>query len=65
MSITEVRDPELDAACAALTVFSEFGIPPDVQELLVMGNPKMGIKPGALSKAVKAILKGFAARSVT
>ena len=59
MSITEVHDPELDAACAALAVLTEFGIPPDIQELLVMGNPKMGIKPGALSKAEKAILNGY------
>jgi len=47
------------AATAALTALAEHGIPPDVQELLVVGNPDRGIAPGALSKAVKAVLTAY------
>jgi len=43
-------------ASAALVALAEHGIPADLQELLVYGNPDRGISPGALSKAVQAIL---------
>jgi hypothetical protein len=47
---------EMYAAAAALSALTKHGIPPDVQELLVYGNPSRGIEPGALSETVKAIL---------
>jgi hypothetical protein len=47
---------ELEMATAALVALAEHGIPSDIQELLVLGNPDYGIAPGALSKAVRAIL---------
>lgn len=47
---------ELEMASAALIALTDHGIPPDVQELLVYGNPELGIAPGALSKAVQAVL---------
>jgi hypothetical protein len=39
---------------AAVTALAEAGIDPDVQELLVAGNPRRGVAPGALAKALKA-----------
>jgi hypothetical protein len=44
-------------AVDALTALAVAGIPPDVQELLVYGDPVRGIAPGALSKACAAIWK--------
>jgi hypothetical protein len=49
--MTSITD---DAHIAALTALAEAGIEPDVQELLVAGNPSRGIAPGALTKALKA-----------
>ena len=48
------------AAAAALVALTEHHIPPDVQELLVYGNPDYGIRPGALSKAICAVLRSVA-----
>lgn len=39
---------------APLVALAEAGIPPDVQELLVQGDPMRGISPGALAKAIDA-----------
>lgn len=39
---------------AALLALAEANIPPDVQELLVHGDPMRGIPPGALAKALMA-----------
>lgn len=63
MSLTEVYDRELDATIAVLTVLAEQNVPPDIQELLVHGNVKLGVKPGALSKAIKAAFKAIDASS--
>jgi hypothetical protein len=49
-------DDSLTAATAALVTLAEKGIPTDIQELLVYGNPERGIAPGALSAAIKAVL---------
>lgn len=38
--------------CAALVILAECNIPPDVQELLVRGDPVRGIPPGSLRKAI-------------
>jgi hypothetical protein len=46
---------DLELATAAIVTLTEHGIPPDVQELLVYGNPSRGIAPGALSKAIRAV----------
>lgn len=40
---------------AFLVALAEAGIPADLQEVLVHGNPSLGIPPGALSKALAAI----------
>ena len=42
---------------AALTTLAERGIPADIQEMLVSGNPDRGIAPGALAYALKAALR--------
>lgn len=47
---------ELEMTTAALVALAEHGIPPDIQELLVHGNPSQGIAPGALGKAIRVIL---------
>lgn len=41
---------------AAVTALAEVGVPTDVQELLVAGNPDLGIPPAALAKALEAAL---------
>jgi hypothetical protein len=50
-----MTDDRYDAAVKVLTILTTHGIPPDVQELLVYGNPSQGIAPGALSKAIAAL----------
>lgn len=42
------------AKVAALVQLAEAGIPPDIQELLTLGNPMKGVAPGALWKAIAA-----------
>ena len=59
MSVTEVHDIELDAATAALMVMAEHNVPPDIQELLVFGNPILGVPEGVMSKVIKAVLVTF------
>jgi len=43
-----------DAETAAVISLAKMNIPPDVQELLVRGDPKQDIKPGALRRALLA-----------
>lgn len=40
----------------ALVHLAHAGIPSDVQELLIRGNPDRGIAPGALRHAIGAVL---------
>lgn len=49
----------LDAATAALISLTEAGIPTDVQELLIVGDPSRGIAPGSLSKAIATVLRSL------
>ncbi len=41
----------------AVLRLAQFGIPPDVQELLVFGNVGLGVPPGALLAAMNAALE--------
>lgn len=43
---------KLDQTTAAMVALAEAGIPTDVQELLVRGDPDRGIAPGAITKAL-------------
>ena len=56
------RDPTDTAAdtAQALTVLAQCNIPPDIQELLVRGDPMRGIAPGALSKAIEEVIGFYA-----
>ncbi|NKC03326.1 hypothetical protein HED55_08195 [Ochrobactrum haematophilum] len=49
----------LDAATAALISLTEAGIPTDVHELLIVGDPSRGIAPGSLSKAIATVLRSL------
>ena len=49
-------DVDSDAAVAALISLATDNIPPDVQELLVHGDPQRDIRPGALSRAIRSVL---------
>lgn len=40
-----------ELAVGVLAALAQAGIPPDIQKLLVDGDPTRGIAPGALSKA--------------
>lgn len=40
---------------AALLALAQHGIPPDIQELLLAGDPTRGIAPGALRAALDAV----------
>ena len=44
-----------DLLTVALTILAQRGIPSDVQELLVRGDPMRGIQPSALTAAVMAV----------
>ena len=44
----------LNALTAALVALAQAGIPTDIQELLVSGNARQGIAPGALAAAIRA-----------
>lgn len=48
------RTPGLLETTAALMALAEAGIPTDIQELLIHGDPSRGIPPGALKAALKA-----------
>jgi hypothetical protein len=53
-------DPiDIEAAAAGLLALAEHGIPPDIQELLVRGDPMRGIRPGALIASIKATIKAY------
>lgn len=59
MTDIELRDPDLDAATAAVVALAEHGVPVDIQELLVRGNPAIGVRPGALLAATKATITSY------
>lgn len=46
--------PNSEMSAAALVILAEANIPPDIQELLVRGDPMRGIAPNALGKALTA-----------
>lgn len=48
-------DEILDEATALLEL-AECNIPPDIQELLVRGDPMRGIPPRALRRAIAAVM---------
>ena len=52
-----VTTDKLTAACVALACH---GIPTDVQELLIQGDPMRGIPPGAITHALTAALTATA-----
>lgn len=54
----------LDAATAALISLTEAGIPTDVQELLIVGDPSRGIAPGSLSKAIATVIRALSSQPV-
>lgn len=49
-----MADAERDALTAALVALTRYGIAPDIQELLLRGNPDLGVRPGALAAAIRA-----------
>lgn len=50
------QERNLEAAAAALLKLVEFNVPSDVQELLVHGSKRAGVRPGALVAALSAAL---------
>ena len=46
---------EIDTISAALISLARSNIPPDVQELLLNGNPDRGIPPGALGRLIEQV----------
>lgn len=48
---------KLDLSVTALLALAESGVPADVQELLVSGNPGLGVKAGVLNALIDAVLK--------
>lgn len=46
---------ELDTLAVALISLARSNIPPDVQELLLHGNPDRGIPPGALKRLIEQV----------
>lgn len=52
----EREQHNLEIAAAALLKLREYGIAADVQELLVSGSKRAGVRPGALVAALSAAL---------
>lgn len=52
-------EKDIEAAAAALMELTVRNIPPDVQELLTLGNPSRGIAPGALYAAMHAAMETY------
>jgi len=50
------RNRNLEIAAAALLKLVEYGVPPDVQDMLVNGSKRAGVRPGALVAALSAAL---------
>lgn len=50
------RDRSLEAAAAALLKLGEYGVPVDIQGLLVNGSKREDVRPGALVAALSAAL---------
>ncbi len=57
-ALSKPRVSREEQQAAFLVALAEAGIPPDVQELLVQGNPSIGVPPGALGKAIALIGDG-------
>lgn len=55
-TVDEERSAFLDRLIVALQALVEAGVPTDVQELLLYGNPDLGVKPKALEKAIIAAM---------
>lgn len=53
----------IEREAAALVVLAQRGVPPDIQELLVRGNPQIGVAPGALRAALTS--QGTVGRGAT
>lgn len=51
--MSEVIKENMALTCAIETL-AEYGIPPDIQELLIYGNTKTGIRIDALESAIKS-----------
>jgi len=52
-----VRRVQVAAVAAALVELAAFNVPPDVQEVLLVGDPSRRIKPGSLEAALLAGLR--------
>lgn len=49
---SDIPESALKAETAALITLARLGIPPDIQELLVQGDPMRGIAPGAFRTVI-------------
>lgn len=54
-ALSKPRVSREEQQAAFLVALAEVGIPPDVQELIVQGNPSIGVAPGALDRAITAL----------
>lgn len=45
---------DLDSLTAAVIALARHGIRPEIQELLIYGDPLSGVRPGALAAALSA-----------
>lgn len=57
------RRVDNDDVIVAMIALAEMNIPPDVQELLVQGNPERDVPPGALRRALVAVCERQGPRS--
>jgi hypothetical protein len=48
-----MADDEQERVTAALIVLACYGVPTDIQEVFVYGNPHRSIKPGALQAVLR------------
>lgn len=50
---------EVDPLVAALVVLARHGVPTDIQEMLVKGSDRLGVRSGALPKAIEAVQRNL------
>lgn len=54
----------LELPAGALAVMAKNNIPPDIQELLLRGNPRMNVPPGCLAKVIQYVLLNITTKDI-
>lgn len=53
--MTKAREARLETVARFLTLLARENVPPHIQEVLCYGDAQLGVKPGALERAIAAL----------